>query len=659
MRRLWVPLLLVMMIVVGCTKPAVPPPPAPGETGVSEPGGTQAPGPGPGIGPGQDVPTAPGGHLRALVTAAPANTFQHHQIKPGEAIDRLGIFVMKTATGEVEGWSLSGDLQVTAHYEISSDNRWISAQAGTMDYLLDRRSGAVYQWATDSAYLVAARGETLLFRTLALFWTADGDLKRVSRVDLQPEGWPRAVIAPDGKAAALINGQKVHLLDVATGNIREIGTPAGEGEYGATSLATDRDGKQIIAVIDGEVQRFDWAGKELGRQSVPSYPEFSPDGRLVAWPSNILGIAHATVVAAAQDLTSQFRLVGIDRCGDAGPTGDPWLADSSGLVVRTGNGQGYQILGADGTLTPFAAVGGEPSWYMPVPAPDRADWFAVGGSIVVDRQGKQVVAAVPHSEGNWYGVSRLAPWGESSEEVRFELINWGKDFGCLPAVFPPEVQKAPFPATTGLEVTVPAGDCVNLRLDANLTAPVVTCLPNGTQLTASTPPGRLNKGYLERVENTAVTDMGGDGWWFVRTETGQRGWVRLSGEYLKLAAARPGAPAPDLVAGLIRDEAENLLWWFSVAEGKTECGPACAGLTSWEAPVWALAEWCRQSGDAGGYGNIRKEPGFDPSRHEEGVKGLQGACKALQDAWASLGEPTDSPAWRDVIAKVKAGIERQ
>ncbi|HYF80232.1 MAG TPA: SH3 domain-containing protein [Symbiobacteriaceae bacterium] len=652
MRRLWVPLLLVMMIVVGCTKPAVPPPPAPGETGGSEP-----PVPGPVTAPGQDGPAAPGGDLRALVTAAPANTFQHHQIKPGEAIDRLGIFVMKTATGEVEGWSLGEELANSAHYDISTDNRWVSAWAGDQAYLLDRKSGTAYRWGQNYARLVAARGESLLFRTDTRFWIASADLKRIIPVALQEKGWSQALIAPDGQAAFLINGPKIYRLETASGAVQEAGTVEGQREYTITWLAPR--GGQVLAGVNGEVQRYDWAGKELGRQSLPDFPWFSPDGRLVAWPSNILGIADAMAVAASQDLTPKFRLISIDRCGDAGPTGDPWLADSSGLVVRTGNGQGYQILGADGTLTPFGPLEGERSWYMPVPAPDRPDWFAVGGSTVVDRQGRQVVAAVPHSEGNWYGVSRLAPWGESSEEVRFELINWGKDFGCLPAVFPPEVQMAPFPVITGLEVTVPTGDCVNLRLDANLRAPVITCLPNGTKLTGSTPPGRLNKGYLERVSNPTVTDMGGDGWWFVRTETGQRGWVRLSGEYLKLAVARPGAPAPDPVADLIRDEKENLLWWFNAAEGKTECGPACAGLTSWEAPVWALAESCRQSGDAYGYEYIRKEPGFDSARHEEGVKGLQGACKALQDAWAKLGEPTDTPAWREVIANVKAGIERQ
>lgn len=648
MRRLVTHVILAALLLTGCTKPPETPPPAPVETGASEPGAV----------PGQGQTLQPAGVLQGFITAAPANIFQHHQIKPGEAINRSGLFVMQTATGEVEGWSLGGDLTNIAYYGISTDNRWVSAQTQEKVYLLDRKSGAAYQWAPNNAYLVAARGDTLLYRTHSQFWIASADLERITPVALKPADWPRALFAPDGKAAVLVNEQKVHLMDVASGAIREIGSLISKREYGVTWLGTQQRGEQIIAGIDDEVQRYDWTGKKLGEQSVPGHPQFSPDGRLVAWSSNLLDIAGTMVVAAASDLAPKFRLVSIDQCGDGGPRGNPWLADSSGLVVRTGNGQGYQFLSADGTLGPLKALGGKRSRSMPVPAPDRADWFALDGVRVVDASGRPVAAAVPYSEGQWQGINNgLEPWGETSDEVRFALITWGKDYGCLPAIFPPEVQMAPFPDITGLEVTVAAGDCVNLRQSFDLTAPVVTCLPNGTKLTGSTPPGQLNKGYLTRGgSNVVVTDMGGDGWWFVRTDTGQRGWVRLSGEYLKLAEARAGAPAPDPVADLIRDEAENLLWWFSVAEGEAECGPACAGIDAWEAPVWALAEWCRQSGQGYGYGQIRRQPGFDPARHEAGVTALEGSCKSLQSAWTKLGEPVDSPSWREAVANVKASL---
>jgi hypothetical protein len=51
---------------------------------------------------------------------------------------------LKTATGEVEGWSLGEELANSAHYDISTDNRWVSAQAQEKVYLLDRKTGEAY-----------------------------------------------------------------------------------------------------------------------------------------------------------------------------------------------------------------------------------------------------------------------------------------------------------------------------------------------------------------------------------------------------------------------------------------------------------------------------------------------------------------------------------
>ncbi|HYF91608.1 MAG TPA: hypothetical protein VD969_05145 [Symbiobacteriaceae bacterium] len=670
MRRFLVLMIVTALLAAGCARHPSPPPraepggstatPAAGQTPLAEP---SQPAPDPSQpardsqAPGSHWQPEPAGGLKAVVTEAPADTFVHHQIKPGQPINSTGLFFMKVATSEVEGWSLGGDQNRWPQYDVSDDNRWVSASEQEEHYLLDRKSGVAYQWRMGAAALLAARGENLLFRTGSRFWIVRDGFKLITPVDLPPTDMPRALFAPNGESAVIENGSKIYLLNSENASVREIGRIA--VDEANVSFATLRDGQEVVVRSDPvvfyqsrpeyRVQRYGWTGKQMADLTTPGRLQFSPDGRLAVWPDSLLGMVGVLVVGSGPDLAPRFRLVGADGCPTGGPVGDPWLADSSGLVVRTG--QGYQLLRADGGLTQLGALGGDRTWEMPVPAPDRADRFVIGGVKVVDEEGRLLAAAVPHAEGQWYGV-RGSPWGDTSDEVRLILVSGGKDYGCLGAVLPPKVEMAPFPTVTGMEVSVAANDCVNLRQDFSRDAPVITCMPNGTRLVAAKPPGRLNKGYLDRFDSLMVTNMGGEGWWFVRTENGRRGWVMLSGEYLRLAVAGSGDPPADPVAALVADETANMLHWFSVAAGEIRCGDGCGGGT-WAEPIWALGEWCRQSG----FGYIRQLPGFDPTRHGVGATALENGCKALRTAWETLGEPTDIPAWRQKVAEVKTSLE--
>ncbi|HWI64118.1 MAG TPA: hypothetical protein VNT75_19950, partial [Symbiobacteriaceae bacterium] len=326
--------------------------------------------------------------------------------------------------------------------------------------------------------------------------------------------------------------------------------------------------------------------------------------------------------------------------------GPYWLPDGSGIMVSTTRGP--RLLRTDGTLETPKLPEKAQGWGVPVPAPDKPNLYAYDGTMVLDGAGKVLVAAVTHSEGQFYGTgsSRIHPWGETSDEVRFILRNTGKGVSCDPYIFPPEVEKAPFPAITGVETKVAAGDCVNLRLEYTKESAVVTCVPNGTRLVAAEPPGTSNKGQLGKWGNPAALSMGGEFWWYVRTEKGERGWVYLDSEYLTLAPARPGEPAPDQVQLRLEDELANLRYWYRVSLGELPCTQTtCLTSPTSFGNIEALVNWC-----ASGPAELRKLPGFDPAQHGARLAPIEQSCQALVAAPKSLGELAETPAWK---AKVK------
>jgi len=507
---------------------------------------------------------------------------------------------MKVATGEIEGW-VFGETQYGPYPSYASpDNRWVSGIESGLVYLADRKSGAVYRWENGAARLLAARGDVLLFADQKRFWLATGNLERFLELPIPMAHQTHAQISPDGKAVVLLANPKLYLIDVPNGKARDIGQvnpPEMADRF--PSLTLKAQGLEVVATstfrtggadspISYRVQRYSWDGTRLGELVTPGNVTLSPDGKLALWRDQILGLADTLVLGSAS-LQPRLRVVGTSTCS-LPFEGPYWLRDSSGVVV--GTTRGPRLLRVDGTLEPLPLADTPSIVGIPVPAPDRDGVFAVGGMAVVDRSAKALAVAVHHSDGQWHGPWNLEPWGDTSEEMRFVLKSGGKGLSCSISVFPPTVERAPFQTYAGLQVKVAANDCVNLRREASREAAVVACLANGTQLTPADPPWWSNKGELRTLGNPAELSMGGDNWWHVRTEQGQRGWVYLSAEYLTWAQARSGEQPRDPVLTRLQDEAENLRAWLRVAAGETTCTFGCSG----NSPRWAGRRTPKPSG---------------------------------------------------------------
>lgn len=650
MRRTLSLLLVASLLIAGCAgKGTVPPAPAP----VPPPSDPASP-------PPHEAPPEPTGGLKELFRAAPDGEVTRVRLKAGQTVDRPGLYFMSVASGEIEGWVMGEHPDQWGSFSASADSRWIEVESGNKQYLVDRQAAAVYQWEAGAARLVAARGPALLFATEAKFWLADEGLQRFTAIELHPAQFPQAAIAPDGTALLLVNGQKLYRVGLPAGEVKQIGEietagdlsliPIRQGTGAAVSVTTDSGPPFHRATT--RLQRFDWTGLRLSDQTLPgALRSLSPDGALVTWREPLLGgVDSPLVVAGASDARPQFRLIGEDPCTALYTAGDPWLADGSGLVVFSA--QGHRILRTDGRLEELPALA-DANWLdVPVPAPGRTDRFAIGGTRVVDGAGRTLAEAVL-ADGSYPGY--MTPWGESSDEVRFTPRFGGKGFGCGPTIFPPTVERAPFAPVAGLQVVVAADDCLNLRRGSYRTAPVIRCLPNGSRLMGAVPPGINNKGELRRYANPMSTEMGGELWWHVRTEQGGRGWVLLSAEYLTWAPPLDGAP-PDPVRELIADERENMLFWFRVALGEAPCDQAtCAPGPSLQDSVWGLDQWCR--GEGPGY--IRREPGFDPNRHEAGLQALEETCASIRSAIDATKGFDDLDGWKQRVAALKNDLLSQ
>lgn len=538
MRHLLTLVLIAALLLAGCTSGRVSP--SSSSVGATRPSAPDLGSTAPGEGGSQTNPAVP---ISELIRKAPSGSLARVAFKAGASIDAPGMYFMQVPSGEIEGWRLQPDPGPEGHFSASADSHWVLAQSKEQTFLVDRRApDAVYQWRSVSARLVATGAGTLLFATADQFWIADAALRSFTPIDLRPEPLAQAVIAPDGRVAFVLNGTKLYRIALPQGEPKVVETVGASASISLIPASRGSEVAMLAHMSTGpnrtvtRIQRYDWSGKLVLDQTAPGAANFSADSTWVSWGESLLnGVEQTRVIASAGNFTPTLRLVGEDTCPVGAPEGNPWLSDGSGMVVRTA--QGYQILRTDGTLAKLPARFTNPL-AVPVPAPDRPDWFAIDGTRVVDASGKLVVEA---ALGNGL-QSRFMPWGESSDELRFspDYIG-GKDYGCAGALFPPAVQKAPFAPVAGLQVKVEAGDCVNLRDEANRSAKVLRCLPNGTRLMASVPPGSNNKGELNRVGNPVTTNMGGEVWWHVRTEQGERGWVLLSADYLTWAAPLPDA----------------------------------------------------------------------------------------------------------------------
>ena len=264
-------------------------------------------------------------------------------------------------------------------------------------------------------------------------------------------------------------------------------------------------------------------------------PRISPDGRLIVAPTfdsleefaydrqpvgAVMSIFDAATGAKA------VRILGAHPAwikGGLSPSGDIWLADSSGIIVQTRHG--WRVAGLEGTWGPA------PGWASP-DDPDRFfdyGWTIPGSSVAaVNQQGHEQAslsfgppsASIP---GPGYEAALIlwesAGWGTRSDALRVWTSYWHtQEFDDYYGTPPLEavIEHPPFDDRLLVEVVVDT--CLNVREQPWLDAPVVTCLLHGT--VAETDDFEQFWPYDLKFE-----------WIHIRTDDGLEGWA--SAEYLR------------------------------------------------------------------------------------------------------------------------------
>ena len=501
---------LVIACGGGSGEPAATPP-------TETPGSTRSP-----VAAGGPVTPTPAPDAFAIEISEVEKAFVRLESAPGERIkETAGLFFLDVATGEVEGWQLLGQGSGWFQLFTSPRNRYVYAPDGPPGnlrepLLLDRRTGRSFTWdprelkpALSEVALVVV-GERLIFERLGsavgensrLFVVFDSTMEPTTWFDL-PSAGPGAGFWPDrdGRHLLAFIDTTYYVIDLRQDPTVPIALPIELGVRvslfgrGDGFAAIDIAGSKDDDAGDCRVTRYDWdavvlspisvgcADSSLGARAV-----LSPDGSLIAVATAIHGASGPglnpalTQLAMFDAVTGEelFRAHGVvlPYRGDVS-AGTSWLADSSGLVVDTTQGQ--QILSAAGQWIPApAALLANESRL--VPAPDDPSRFAVAATTVVDGRG-EVLASLRSVEY----PGHVLPWGANSRELRFFLPHGGHDGAAVIPLLPPVIEWPPF--TDRLAVEVVVDGCLNLRVEPTTLSEIVTCLLDGALLDPT--PGSL------------------------------------------------------------------------------------------------------------------------------------------------------------------------
>ncbi|MFZ5815248.1 MAG: TolB family protein [Bacillota bacterium] len=541
----WLSLLLVLgLLLSACTKPAAErPAPTPDSSGAptapdKTPGGSQPPADSP-----KPVPD-----LTLPLKASTNGLMVRLTLKPGEEPQANGLYFVDTATGEIEGWT-AAHAEGISFSAVAGSQRWVVARAPVDTYLVDRQSQKVWQWNAKELAVVAASDDLLLFELLgpdpgsrfvvvnaaleplSVFSGAEGPLHSQSQARFAPDGRKLVHLGHDGA---------LRLVDVATGKTEPLATdlPQREGFHPVASLRLSRDGSEIqVAVthyptgqwrpdLSSDLLRFTWNGKAAAAPlTVPgTSPSLSPDGKLVAYESAFQGKVPTVVIAdAASGEPQAWTRSGALCYQDQGTIGGRWLADGSGVLLRT-YGDQFQLMTLDGRLRTNPVWGAQGA--EPLPAPDNPSLLALRDRSLVDLSGKVLL---PGAESdNRFGD--LDPWGADSSEMLLTLPHLGHGGRCGNLILlPPKAESAAsaqYDAPMHLQVNTP-GECLTLRAEPNGKA--IKCLPHGTKLTVT--PDRQPVPLL-MMEQPLV---GGHYWIHVQAPEGLSGWVAITGGFLTWA----------------------------------------------------------------------------------------------------------------------------
>lgn len=640
MRRLAL-VIMMLMVLAGCARPEPAPstqPPEPVPTEMPQP---QPPAPA----PTEALPAT----LTDLIKPAPAGALERVEVAPGQPVGRPGIYFMDPETGSVTGWATPDGLHPQAF-----GGRWIYFRGQTQTLLADRTTGAILQWPSEQASLLATGGEHLLVKALDRLWVLKAGPAGARPLDLAPRN-PQALFSPNGRSLLLLNDARLYRVETPSGAVRELDRTPGEGvtlqpaRRGQEALlSVRREGYDLWGRAGVSLRRYSFDGRVLTEGVKPTDPWFSPDGKLAFWHDDLGSGSPSVTVGTADRLEPLVRVRGASACAGRIPGDGCWLADGSGLLVQVEGG--YRVLRTDGRLVELPGLARAGSL---LPAPHRPDRYIINGTQVADSKGKVLSELDTRAaNGSRMSVAGGPQWGAGGAEVIFVLGWYGKgSIYSPPPVLDPLAERGSLQTISLFQVKVPAGDCLNLRAAFGAEGPVLRCLPSGSRLIAARGPGRLNKGWIEYFGDMETTDWGGTWWLHVRTEQGDRGFVAFRPDLLAFAPG-PVAPFPaDPLTVRIQDEASNLDRWLAVALGEAPCGPACSD-SSLEGAVLGLINRCQA-----GFADLKKPDGYGAAVHGPILGRMESACSLLGAGVKSIGHPADAPAWRERVRETRSVLK--
>lgn len=437
-----------------------------------------------------------------------------------------GIAFMDTTRGTIELWSLVDPARAQEWPQLSptGDGELLVLHRGNSPvrhYVVRRDSGAAYElkggWAPDASIgfgHVIGVWKGTDNATLGLLDVASGAMTQTA-ITLDAHSNSSWTSSPDGTVFVVGNGSEFVLVSAKTGAQETVK----DGLYNhRVSPLPHGSGFAIAPEGLGEPLNFDWSGDPLPPGNAFN---LSPDGSLRAIPGSpgsilSFGLGSFPVV---ETVTIVDAATGAARVRFLSASFHGWAADSRTLMLGDEDG-GERIIDIDGreiTRVPYPGLVQGGTQFSPVDAS-----IAITNRAVVDfRTGRRLQLDVSE------GISVFGRWKADGTEVAFLFYPTpGKDGGLATQLLPLKFEKAPFAAE--LQLKVSADECLNLREDPDLAAPIITCMAPGTRLTLE--PVLLTRNPKEPPSEFIGQRQLGDSsvWLHIGAGAGRTGWVDAS-----------------------------------------------------------------------------------------------------------------------------------
>ncbi|MGK2964805.1 MAG: helix-turn-helix domain-containing protein [Tepidiformaceae bacterium] len=451
------------------------------------------------------------------------------------------LFFVDTNSGAVEEWSFGDDARVgNIALSPSADNRYVAALRHEPDhtlFLIERATGNTQTIDVRRLTLAASEGNRFVFtgtradsRDPLTVRVLDALTGTTWDTVVTPNGIAeetQALISPDGGSLVILLGNQVYWANVGDAAAQLV-LPWFE----AVGTLRPESGGVLVSLNYGErYKRIGWDGAV--RDAVaPPVGEVSPDGTLIARTELIapavrggwgMGEYPQLAMVVVTDRASgevRFRARGA-MLAEGAPGSTHWLADSSGLVIETGDG--FRVMTRDGVVTRDLPPAFRFGW--PVPSPDDPDKFALGFAGYVGRDGQPVEVDVDIGSGAW--SVGLEAWGRDSAEIRFSTVAGGKGYSRNVPLMPLLIEHDPHEGGLTAVSVVGTGSCLNVREAASTAATAVSCYPDGThaEITSGRDPNWTTASKEPAMFGAMAPGTDFEPWIHLSMPDGNEGWV--------------------------------------------------------------------------------------------------------------------------------------